>query len=100
MMSALLLFLSRLALAASVFFFIAGTVGALRFPDVYTRLHAMGKSDNLGLGLLVLALSLQADSVFDVLKLIVIWLLILIAGAAGAHLIARAALHEGVEPWR
>ena len=44
------------AVTAGVFFFIAGTVGLLRFPDTLTRLHALTKADNLGLGLVVLGL--------------------------------------------
>ena len=44
-------------------FFLAGTLGLVRFPDVYTRLHALTKADNLGLGLIVLGLMLQAESV-------------------------------------
>ena len=43
-------------------FFIAGTVGLLRFPDSFTRLHAVTKADNLVLGLLVVGLCLQAGS--------------------------------------
>jgi multicomponent Na+:H+ antiporter subunit G len=50
-----------LLLAAGAFFFLAGTVGLLRFPDVHTRLHALTKADNVGLGLVTLALALQAD---------------------------------------
>ena len=38
------------------FFFLAGTVGLLRFPDTITRLHALTKADNLGLGLIILGL--------------------------------------------
>ena len=41
------------AVAAGLFFFLAGTVGLLRFPDTLTRLHALTKADNLGLGLIV-----------------------------------------------
>ena len=52
-----------LAVAAGAFFFLAGTVGLLRFPDSLTRLHALTKADNLGLGLIVLGLLPQADSV-------------------------------------
>ena len=47
---------SLLAIAAGAFFFLAGTVGLLRFPDPLTRLHALTKADNLGLGLVVLGL--------------------------------------------
>ena len=43
-------------LCAGAFFFLAGTVGLLRFPDSLTRLHALTKADNLGLGLIVLGL--------------------------------------------
>jgi len=43
---------ASLLLLGSGFFFLAGTVGLLRFPDVHSRLHALTKADNLGLGLL------------------------------------------------
>ena len=42
---------SIVAIGAGVFFFLAGTVGLLRFPDALSRLHALTKADNLGLGL-------------------------------------------------
>lgn len=42
-------------------FFLAGTLGLLRFPDTLTRLHALTKADNLGLGLVVLGLLPQAS---------------------------------------
>ena len=43
--------LSTVLLIAGGVFFLAGTLGLLRFPDVYTRLHALTKADNVGLGL-------------------------------------------------
>ena len=51
--------LTSLLLIAGAIFFFAGTVGLLRFPDVYTRLHALTKADNVGLGLMVAGLALQ-----------------------------------------
>jgi multicomponent Na+:H+ antiporter subunit G len=75
--------------AAGVFFFFAGTVGLLRFPDSLTRLHALTKADNLGLGLVVLGLLPQVDSAAAVLKLACIWLLVLLSGATAGQLIAR-----------
>ena len=80
------------AVSAGAFFFLAGTVGLLRFPDALTRLHALTKADNLGLGLVVLGLLPRADSLRDGLKLICIWLLVLLAGATVSQLIARVAL--------
>jgi len=73
-------------------FFTAGTVGLLRFPDVHSRLHALTKADNLGLGLIVLGLMLQADGVWAVLKLVLVWLLAILAAATISQLIARTAL--------
>ncbi len=92
--------LSIVLLLAGGIFFLAGTVGLLRFPDVYTRLHALTKADNVGLGLIVAGLAIQAESWASVGKLVLIWLLILLAGASVAHLIADRALRRGIPPWK
>lgn len=78
------------AVCAGAFFFMAGTVGLLRFPDTLSRLHALTKADNLGLGLIVLGLLFQAEAPFLALKLVGVWLLGLLAGATVAQLIAQA----------
>lgn len=92
-------YLSPALLLLGSLFFLAGTFGLLRFPDVYTRLHALTKADNVGLGLLVAGLALQAESWSVVVKLVLIWFLVLLAGASVAHLIARSALSRGIRPW-
>jgi multicomponent Na+:H+ antiporter subunit G len=69
-------------------FFIAGTVGFLRLPDTSTRLHALTKADNLGVGLIVLGLLPRAEGVLAGAELIGIWLLVLFSGATAAQLIA------------
>ena len=79
------------AVSAGAFFFLAGTVGLLRFPDTLTRLHALTKADNLGLGLVIVGLLPQAASLHEGLKLVSIWLLGLLAGATVSQLIARSA---------
>ena len=76
---------------SGAFFFLAGTVGLLRFPDALTRLHALTKADNLGLGLVVLGLLPRADGALGALKLVVVWLLVLVASATVSQLIARVA---------
>jgi multicomponent Na+:H+ antiporter subunit G len=83
-----------------VAFFIVGSIGILRFPDVYTRLHALTKADNLGLGLLILGLALGSDSLAAMGKLVLIWLLALLASACSSTLIARTARRRGLVPWR
>lgn len=75
-----------------VVFFIAGTLGLLRFPDAHSRLHALTKADNLGLGLITLGLVVQADDIWIALKLVVVWLLAILAAATVAQLVARVAL--------
>lgn len=98
-MSALLDLISITFLVIGGAFFFAGTVGILRFPDVYARLHALAKVDNLGLGFLVLGLLAKIPGTLVALKLILIWLLVLIASAVVSFLIAQRALDNGVEPW-
>ena len=82
------------AVSAGAFFFLAGTVGLLRFPDALSRLHALTKADNLGLGLIVFGLMFQAAGSLAALKLIGVWLLALLAGAVVTQLIALAARRE------
>jgi multicomponent Na+:H+ antiporter subunit G len=91
---------SLVLLLTGAAFFFAGTVGLLRFPDVYTRLHALAKADNLGLGFIVLGLLPQATSLTMALKLILIWLLALAASATVGFLIARRARQNGIVPWQ
>ncbi|MBK1617285.1 monovalent cation/H(+) antiporter subunit G [Lamprobacter modestohalophilus] len=92
--------LSVALLVAGAVFFLAGTLGLLRFPDVYTRLHALTKADNLGLGLMVLGLMLQAESLAAAGKLLFIWLLLLAASATAGQLVASWAQGKGIAPWR
>lgn len=88
-------FLSAVLVAGGLFFFFAGTVGVLRLPDTLSRLHAVTKADNVGLGLLTFGLMLQAVDLIGALKLLLIWLLVLAASSAGGQLIARLIPLEG-----
>lgn len=69
-------------------FFVAGVVGLIRFPDPLSRLHALSKADNLGLGLVILGLLPQTTWPFGVLKLIALWVLVVIGGSIGGQLLA------------
>ena len=84
--------LSSGLIAAGLFFFVAGTIGLLRLPDPLSRLHALTKADNLGLLLVSLGLLAHRPDLFLGLKLMLLWLLVLAAGATGAHLIAKRAI--------
>lgn len=73
-------------------FFLAGTAGLLRFPDTYSRLHALTKADNLGLGFIVVGLALASASLLAALKLIVVWVLVLLSSSGVCYLVARTKL--------
>lgn len=88
-MSAALDIVTIVAVSAGAFLFMAGTVGLLRFPDALTRLHALTKVDNLGLGLIVLGLLPHANGWLGALKLIGVWLLVQFSGAMVTQLVAR-----------
>ena len=94
-MSLVLDIFSIAAISAGTMFFLAGTVGLLRFPDSFSRLHALTKADNLGLGLIVLGLLPLADGLLGGLKLVAVWVLVQLASATVAQLIAHALRRRG-----
>ncbi len=87
--------LTVVAVSLGVLFFLAGTLGLLRFPDTLTRLHALTKADNLGLGLIVLGLLPQVSSPLGWIGLIAVWLLALLAGATAGQLLGEAVRPPG-----
>jgi multicomponent Na+:H+ antiporter subunit G len=90
--------LSPFLIVAGLFFYLAGSIGLLRLPDIYSRLHALTKADNLGLGLLIFGIAIHAQDLLTALKLLLIWLAVLAASAASAHMIARHALRQETKP--
>ncbi|RBP11992.1 multisubunit sodium/proton antiporter MrpG subunit [Roseiarcus fermentans] len=96
-MSAALDVFSLLAIGAGVFFFVAGTVALVRFPDSLSRLHALTKADNLGLGLVVIGLLPRAGSPLAALKLVVLWALVQVSSATVAQLIGGALRRRDAE---
>ena len=85
---------SSLLIVAGLGFYLAGSIGLLRLPDLYSRLHALTKADNLGLGLLIAGLALYSQDLLVALKLVLVWLATLAASAASAHLIAQHARRQ------
>jgi multicomponent Na+:H+ antiporter subunit G len=81
-------------------FFLAGTIGLLRLPDVFTRSHALTKADNLGLGLIVIGLIVQAEVWTSALKLFLTWILVLISSAGVCHIVANTAARRGIKIWK
>ncbi|MFC1312412.1 MAG: monovalent cation/H(+) antiporter subunit G [gamma proteobacterium symbiont of Clathrolucina costata] len=86
--------LALILVFSGIAFFFFGAIGLLRLPDLHSRLHALTKADNLGLGLLIVGVALFHGSLLVALKLLLIWLLALLGSAASAHLISQYALRR------
>lgn len=91
--------LAGVLILSGLLFFIAGSIGLLRLPDVYSRLHALTKADNVGLGLLVLGLAILSRDPLATLKLGLVWVLVLASSAVSAHLIAQRARRRERGAW-
>jgi len=89
-----------IALAAiGALFFLAGTLGLLRLPDFYTRVHAATKCDTVGAGAILLALVIHVMPHPEALKIIVLLILVLLSSPTSGHALARAAHDTGLKPW-
>ncbi len=97
-MSGLADIVTGVLVGAGALLFLAGVLGLLRFPDTLSRLHAISKADNLGLGLIVLGLLPQATSLSEGLKLLCIWLLAQLSAATASQLLARSVQRGSTEP--
>ena len=69
--------LSWISIIGGIFFMIVGTIGIVRMPDVYTRLHAAGMTDTMGAGLLLLGMCFQAGLTLVLVRLVLIYAFLL-----------------------
>lgn len=88
-----------------MFFFVAGTIGILRMPDVYTRMHMSGLIDTLGsLALLfgLALLNLKSFTLPDVLvsiKIMLIMGFVFLANPTATHAFIDSGMRAGLRPW-
>ena len=73
-------------------------LGILRFPDVYTRLHAASKAGPLGAGLILLAVAFAAADWAIAIRCVLGFLFLIFTSPVSAHLLARSALKAGTNP--
>jgi len=97
-MDSVIEFASALCLLIGSFLCLSGGVGILRFPDFYTRMHAVGVTDTLGAGMILVGLMLLQPESLVLIKLIMILLMTLFISPTASHALAKAALHSGCEP--
>ncbi len=90
--------LSWILLAAGGAFCLIGTLGLLRMPDLFARIHGASVTDTLGAGFIIAGLILQAGFTLVAAKLVIIMALILLTTPVATHALAQAALHAGNRP--
>ena len=88
-----------LLMLGGAFFLTVSSLGLLRFPDFYSRTHAVGKSETLGAILVLTGLAVYNGWELSTFKILFILLFVLIANPTATHAIARAALRSGLPPW-
>ena len=90
--------LSWFFLLGGAFFLLVGAVGMLRFPDFYTRLHAVSVCDTMGAGMIIAGLMLQGGLSMVSVKLLLIFYFMIFTGPTATHALAGAALHDRLKP--
>ena len=89
---------SGLLLFVGSFLCISGGIGLLRFPDFYTRMHAVGVTDTLGAGMILVGLMILNTDFLVFAKLVMVLLFTLLIGPTTSHVLAKAAFHNSVIP--
>jgi multicomponent Na+:H+ antiporter subunit G len=81
------------------FFMFVGSVGIIRLPDFFARTHATGKTDTVGIVLVLLGLAVYEGLSTSSIKLIIATMFIVLVNPVGVHALAKAALESGLKPW-
>lgn len=86
-------------IAAGLFFQLVAAVGLVRFRDVYSRLHVVCVTDTLGVPLVMIGAAVIAGVSLTAMKLLLVVVFLYLTSPLVAHLLARAALESGLQPW-
>jgi monovalent cation/proton antiporter MnhG/PhaG subunit len=82
------------------FFFLIGTTGLMRMPDIFSRLHPSTKCDTLGACSVIVGMAVYSGWSWDILKLMLIAAFVLLYSATCGHAIGRSALRRDIKYWR
>lgn len=91
--------LAAILIVAGCGFFLAGTIGLLRLPDFYCRLHATTKCDPIGAVLILTGAALLSGPEISTIRILALIALILVTSPTAGHALARAGWHAGQVPW-
>ena len=90
--------LSWILLLLGSFFVIVGSLGIVRLPGFFARLHGGGVTDTLGAALVILGLVVQAGGSLTVVKLVMILFFLVMTSPSSCHALAKSALNQGLRP--
>lgn len=93
------LIITGILLALGCFFIIVASIGIIRFPDFFSRIHPAGKSDTLGQLLILSGLAVYEGFTLVSIKLLIIFTFILIANPTATQALAKAAFVAGLKSW-
>ncbi len=82
------------------FFILVASIGVLRFPDFFTRIHPVGKTDTLGQACVLIGLIFYEGFNFISIKLLIIVIFLLVVNPTATYALANAAFVSGVKPWK
>lgn len=97
-MALVLDFASWIMLCAGALLAVAGGIGMLRMPDLYTRMHAASVTDTGGVILIIGGLLCQAPDFPVAVRLLLVLVLLLFTSPTATHALAKAARRDGIEP--
>jgi len=97
-----------ISMFSGLLFFFGTSVGVLRFPDFFTRLHAAGKGDTLSTILILFscalfslksAHSIDKSTLLSAIKILLIINFIFIGSPTATHALIEAGYNSEVDPW-
>lgn len=91
--------LTVIFLVAGTFFMMVGSIGIVRLPGFFNRIHAGSKSDTLGIILFTAGMMIYNGPDINSLKLLIIFILVALTNPVSSHALTRAAFNSGVKPW-
>ncbi|MCB8816006.1 monovalent cation/H(+) antiporter subunit G [Desulfosporosinus shakirovi] len=94
------LFFTGVFLTIGCFLLLVASIGVIRFPDFFSRMHAAGKADTMGQSSIIIGLIIYSGFNQVSLKLLIIMVMILIINSTATHFLAKAAYMKGVKPWK
>lgn len=91
--------IASLFLFSSLIFFAGSAIGMLRLPDFYSRIHASGNSETMGVTLGFIGLMIHEGATLTTLKMAFVFLLLFIGNPIGSHILAKAVYKTGTPIW-